>query len=54
MAFKSENARKVMLGWHVLEDAMTLLLGKDVQIAEGRKRRQRLKWSAKKVNKTMS
>ena len=41
----------MMLGWHVLEDATTLLLGKDVQIAEGRRKKQRLKWNAKKVNK---
>ena len=54
MAFKLENARKVMLGWHVLEAATTLLLGKVVQIAEGRRKKQKLKWNAKKVNKLMS
>ena len=41
----------MMLGWHVPEDATTLSLGKVVQIAEGRRKKQRLKLNAKKVNK---
>ena len=53
MAYKLENAQKVMLGWLALEDATTLLWGKDAQIAERRKRKQKLKWNAKKVNKLM-
>ena len=52
MAFKLENARKVMLGWNVLVDATTLLSAKDAKIAERRKKKQRLKWNAKKVKKT--
>ena len=34
MAYKSANAGVAMLGWRVLEDAMTWLQGKDAPIAE--------------------
>ena len=54
MAFISENARKVMLGLHVLEDATTLLSAKVAKIAERRKKKQRLKWNAKKVKKKLT
>ena len=54
MAFKLENVQKVMLGWHVLEDATTLLLEKVAKIADRRKKKPRLKWNARKVSKLMS